>query len=93
MARIGTKQNAAIVNRMKSPDFGWLNVDRYADVDPKFQSGLGKIWIMYIRIICIGGTGTFKFQSVQFRRKSGLHMSGLSRVACICIAEKGLTNI
>ena len=29
MARVGTKQNAAIVNRMKSPDFGWLNVDRY----------------------------------------------------------------
>ena len=33
MARIGTKQNAAkeapIVNRLKTPDFGSLNVDRY----------------------------------------------------------------
>ena len=35
MARIGTKQNAAkeapIVNRLKSPDFVWLNVDRYVN--------------------------------------------------------------
>ena len=35
MARIGTKQNAAkeaqIVNPIKPPDFGWLNVDRYAE--------------------------------------------------------------
>ena len=34
MARIRSKQNAAkeapIVNRLKSRDFGWLNVDRYA---------------------------------------------------------------
>ena len=30
---MGTKQNTAkeaqIVNRIESPDFGWLNVDRY----------------------------------------------------------------
>ena len=34
MARIGTKQNAAKeaqkANPIKPPDFGWLNVDRYA---------------------------------------------------------------
>ena len=53
------------------------------DVFPKFLSGLGKIRIMHIGIICIEGTGTF--QSVRCRRKSGLHMSGLSRVACIRI--------
>ena len=33
VVRIGTKQNAAkeakIVNHVKSPDCGWLNVDRY----------------------------------------------------------------
>ena len=33
MASIETKQNAVkeapIDNRMKSPDFGWLNIDRY----------------------------------------------------------------
>ena len=33
MARIRTKHNTAkeapVVNCLKSPDFGWLNVDRY----------------------------------------------------------------
>ena len=38
---IGTKQNAAkeapIVNHMKSPDFGWLNVDGYELFNYKYQ--------------------------------------------------------
>ena len=52
------------------------------DVDPKFLSALDKIRSMRIGIICIG-TDLDLIQSVRFRRKSGLHMSGLSRVACI----------
>ena len=50
------------------------------DVDPKFLSGLSIFLIMHIKLYVTEGTGTF--QSVRFRRKSGLHMSGLSRVAC-----------
>ena len=41
MAGIGTKQNeteaAAMVNRLKSPDFGFLNVERYANVRAQYQ--------------------------------------------------------
>ena len=49
MARIGTKQNdakeAQIVNRIKSPDFGWLNVDRYVGgVETKGFSKKGALY-------------------------------------------------
>ena len=52
-----------------------VGIRQATDVDPKFMSGLGKIRIMRSGIIK-PSIITYMYQSVRFRRKSGLHMSG-----------------